>query len=410
MQQKLIRQLHTPTYKNGKPNSSRIALIQTQNGWQERLYRFNQFLEACQQIPPELEDVYFSLNGFGRHRRTDSVVQINNLFADIDIYGLFQDPDFVLESVHELIPDTIPKPGMVCYSGRGLWLIWHLVPLPKEALARWALMQEHLVNLLGHLGADKKVRDVTRVMRFPGSLNSKSQTRVRFEIWHEERYALHDLEKLYPPPKKNRSTSKRAKPKESTPVHPKFFTPSSLNLGIIEDLKRLAELRGRQLKGHREYFLFIWRNCLAQLGTSPEESERQIRSVALEFLGSERLPDREWVKSTMSAYRASFECKDGTQVQGYRLKKQWIIDALAITPEEQVKMQILIGTAEKYDRKNTKRRPQKAKQSRAEYLASYKEQRAKIRQLKHDEPKLTGKEIAMRLNLSSKTVYRALQN
>lgn len=411
MQQKLISHLHVPIYKNGKKNNSRIALARTENGWEERLYRFSQFLEACDQLPPELEDVYFSLNGFGKHRRLDCIVQINSLFVDLDIHGLFDDPDFVLQTVREMIPETIPRPGIVSYSGRGLWLIWPIDPMPKAALFRWMRMQDHFVNLLGHLGADKKVRDVTRVMRFPGSINSKSNTRVRFEVWQEERYPFHQLEELYAPPKKyENKQKKRSKPREHTQVHPKFFTPYSLNIAIIDDLKRLADARGRMLKGHREYFLFIWRNCLAQLGLSPEESERQVRSVALQYLGFECLPDREWVRSTMSPYRASFERDDGSFVQGYRLTKQWIIDALAITPEEQLKMQILIGTSEKYRRKNEVRRPKRAKRNREQYLSQAQTRKMMIREYKKNNPKATARQIAEAFKTTSRTVFRALKD
>lgn len=409
MPEKLLSFLHNPVYKNGSKSNARIALARTDQGWQERLYRFHNFLDACDHLPPELEDVYFSLNGFGKHRRLDCIVQINSLFVDLDIYGLFQDPDFVLDTVKQMIPDSIPKPGIVSYSGRGLWLIWPIDPLPKAALFRWMELQNHFVRSLQHLGADPKVKDVTRVIRLPNSLNSKSQSKVRFEIWHEERYAFHKLEKLYLPPKKASTKKAKSKPRTETQVNPKFFTPYSLNIAIIEDLQRLADLRGRQLTGHREYFLFIWRNCLAQLGTSPAESERQVRSVALQYLGSERLPDREWTRSTMSPYRASFEHEDGSISQGYRLTKDWIISNLGITPKEQKQMQFLIETQEKYRRKNEKRRPQRAKQTRAEYLETVQDRYSYIRLLKAEYPNATYQEIANLAKVSRRTVFNALK-
>ena len=160
------------------------------------------------------------------------------------------------------------------------------------------------------------------------------------------------------------------------------------------------------MKGHREYFLFIWRNCLAQLGVSPDETERQLRSAALQYLGSERLPDQEWTRSTLSAHRASFERSDGSLVQGYKLKTQWIIDALAITPEEQTKMQFLIGTAEKYDRKNKRR----SKKQISEVSADAQKRYELIRQAKEADPELSIPDLMKLFKASRRTVYRALQN
>lgn len=417
MEHKVLKTLHADTYKTGGKNKSKVALARTDQGlWQEKLYRLHKFLEACEQLPPELEDVYFSLNGFGPHRRLDCLVQINCLFADLDIYSLFQNTELVMDTVKELIPESIPRPGVIAYSGRGLWLIWPIEPLPRQALHRWMKLQDTFIKALRHLGADTKVRDVTRVMRLPGSVNGKNKQPVRFEIWQEERYAFHQLEQLYLPQPKHKPARPLIQPgiqksrnRTETPVHPRFFTPYSLNITIIEDLKRLADLRGRKLKGHREYFLFIWRNALAQLGLEAHESERQLRSVALQYLGSERLPDKEWVQSTMSAYRASFEREDGSITQGYRLTKDWIINALAITSEEQQQLQLLIGTEEKYRRKNDKRRSRRAKKTRAEYLKSNQDQRQQILELKMQNPELSIRDLARLTNIPKTSIHRYLK-
>jgi len=145
---------------------------------------------------------------------------------------------------------------------------------------------------------------------------------------------------------------------------------------------------------------------LAQLGVSPEDSERQLRSAALQYLGSERLPDREWTRSTLSAHRASFERSDGSLVQGYKLKTQWIIDALVITPEEQTKMQFLIGTAEKYDRKNKRR----SKKQISEVSADAQKRYELIRQAKAADPELTSLQLADLFKVSRRTVFNALKN
>lgn len=403
--QNALTLIHPETYPNGRKNSSRLALARTDNGtWQEQLYRLHQFLETCENLPPQLQDVYFSLNGFSKHRRIDCLVQINCLFVDLDVYSLFENHDFIRDEIEQLIPDVIPRPGLICNSGRGLWLIWPIVPLPKEALMRWKRVQEYLLKSLMHLGADLKAKDVTRVIRMPDSINSKSGQRVKYEILPDyQPLQFHTIEKYLPPVVK--TFRKTSKPREHTQVHHKFFSPFSMNLTIIEDLKRLADLRKRKLTGHREFFLFIWRNCLAQLDVSPAESERQIRCVALQYLGSECLPDKEWVQSTMSSYRAQFERSDGSLVHGYKLKKQWIIDVLVITVEEQKKMQFLIGTAEKYERNNKRR----SKKQISEVSADAQKRYELIQQAKADNPDLTQRQLAELFKVSLTTVFRAFQ-
>ena len=403
--QNALTLIHPETYPNGRKNSSKLALVRTDSGgWQEQLYRLHQFLAECENLPPALQDVYFSLNGFSRHRRIDCLVQINCLFVDIDPYTLFFSLDFIRSELEKLIPAIIPRPGLICSSGRGLWLVWPIVPLPKEALMRWKRMQEYLIHALMHLGADIKAKDVTRVMRVPGSKNSKSGHLVTFEIQPDyQPLEFRTLEKYLPPIVKK--PRKESKPRTETPVHPKFFNPFSLNLTIIEDLKRLADLRDREMTGHREFFLFIWRNCLAQLGVTPEDSERQLCSAALQYLGSACLPDREWTRSTMSAHRAKFERYEGVEVAGYKLKKQWIIDALSITPEEQKKMQFLIGTAEKYERKNRHRSKKRISEVSAEAQKHYQ----LIRQAKAVDPDLSIDDLIKLFKTSRRTVYRALQ-
>lgn len=134
-----------------------------------------------------------------------------------------------------------------------------------------------------------------------------------------------------------------------------------------------------------------------------------MRSVALQYLGTERLPDKEWVQSTMSPYRASFEREDGTLTQGYRLTKDWIINALAITPEEQQQLQLLINTQEKYRRKNAKRRSRRAKKTRAEYLDSAQQKKLLIQQLRVDHPHTTYRQLAIMANCSLGAVFNAIK-
>lgn len=409
--------IHPAAYKSGKANGTRAALaLLKSDAWQERMYRLKAFMEVCEGLPPDSRDVFFTPNAFGKHRRLDCVAQLNALFVDLDPVQptLFQGRDFLLNSVRNLVPAVIPEPNILVSSGRGHWLLWLLEPTPPQALPLWIEIENYFVRSLAHLGADPKARDVTRVMRLPGTINSKSGQRVTFEQLHGDRYRLDDLaargylirKPKFEPWKLTIAAS--SKPREETPVHPKLFTLYSLHKTIIEDLQRLADLRGRELAGHRQYFLFVWRNCLARLGQSPDESERQLRSVALQYLGSKQLPDREWMRTTMSAYRARHKTAQGDEATGYTLRNSWIIDRLKITLEEQRELQTLIQRAEKYRRANEVRRPKRAKQTRAEFLTQAEDKRTLVLRLKAENPSSSVRELSKVANMPKSSVHRCL--
>lgn len=420
MNQSALALIHPPQYKSGAPNRTRAALaIMRPKSWSEKLYRQRGFLNAVNQYSKNTRDLFFSLNGFGQYRRIEHLAQLNALFVDIDpmkadIFG--QNQELLMEYVNQLIPHKLPQPNMLVSSGRGSWLIWLLEPTPAQALPTWNKVQSYFVDSLLHLGADPKCKDVTRVMRVPGSINSKTNQTVEFKVLHENRYRLDDLARqgfVHPKPAVRKPLLK-PKTRQETSVHPKFFTLYSLHHGILQDLQRLAELRGRNLKECREYFLFIWRNCLARLGQSPEESERQLKSVALQYLGKKPLPDKEWMRTTMSVYRAKHLPKNAEpdcdeEETGYTLKASWIIEKLGITPEEQTAMKVLIGKSEKYRRKNDARRPKRAKQSREDYLNDAETRRQQIIDLRQQHPQATIQELANSLNIDKSTVSRALK-
>ena len=413
MNQSALALIHPPQYKSGAPNRTRAALaVMRPKSWSEKLYRQRGFLNAVNQYSENTNDLFFSLNGFGQYRRIEHLAQLNAIFVDIDPVksnSFGQNQELLMEYVNQLIPYKLPPPNILVSSGRGSWLIWLLEPTPAQALPTWNKVQAYFVDSLLHLGADPKCKDVTRVMRVPGSINSKTGQTVEFKVLHENRYRLDDLARqgfIHPKPVIRRPLLK-PKTHQETSVHPKFFTLYSLHHGILQDLQRLAELRGRNLKECREYFLFIWRNCLARLGQSPEESERQLKSVALQYLGKKPLPDREWMRTTMSVYRAKHLPKNAQpdcdeEETGYTLKASWIIEKLGITPEEQTAMKVLIGKSEKY-RRNNKRR---YSVSRDEYLEKVEEQRELVFQLKQEKPDLSIREIAQELNISKSSVHR----
>lgn len=402
----MLNLLHPAAYPSGRKNNGRTALVQTHDGnWNEKLYRRDAFMKACGQLRPDIQDSYFSINSFGRNRRTESLVSLNSFYVDLDPYALFKDPELILQEIMSLSGVAFPVPSIFFHSGQGFWLLWILQQMPPQALDKWAKITNYLIGSLAHLGADTKVRDVTRVMRLPNTINSKSSKLTYCNILNPKPMRAEAFEAFLPAP------SPRIQPvrRQRTTTHHKMFSPYSLAWAIIDDLETLAEMRERSLKGHREHFLFIWRNCLAQLSYEPSVSAQILKTKAMLYLGSEPLSDREWLRSTMSPYRAEFENYDGTYTTGYKLSHQWIIESLKITPAEQEKMKTLIGTEEKYRRNNARRRPKRAKQNREQFLKDSQSKKEIIRKYKLENPTASTRDIAKALKVSQPTVFRALK-
>ena len=63
---------------------------------------------------------------------------------------------------------------MVVSSGRGIHLYWRIVDAPYQALSTWQELEDYLYYQLKHLGADKSATDPARVLRMPGTINSRN--------------------------------------------------------------------------------------------------------------------------------------------------------------------------------------------------------------------------------------------
>ena len=105
----------------------------------------------------------------------------------------------------------IPATNYIIDSGRGLALLWNINKVPSQALPLWKAIQEYLYHQLKEFGADRQALDATRVLRVPGSINSKSKTVVSIideydYIYDLEKYRKIIFRELKPKEKKKRSS------------------------------------------------------------------------------------------------------------------------------------------------------------------------------------------------------------
>lgn len=300
----------------------------------------------------EEENIYFSLNTFSKcSRRMEHLCEITSCYLDIDYYNTDYTKEQVLGNIDILIKDgDIPCPTFIVDSGRGLYLIWHLKRLPKQALPTWRTFQEYLYTQLKAFGADRKSLDASRIFRIDGSINSKSNKKVQVIAYREIRYDLHQLEKKYMPSLYAYKKSKKqgtSKQKKGSLLY--YFNYHSLYYNRLLDLARLCEIREYDLKPYhcRETILFLYRYYSCCYTNDPEQGLED--TLELNSLFKDPLPTWEVERATKSAEKAA-------KIKKYNYRNQTLIDLLSISEAEEKNLNVIISQKEKYARNNEKRK------------------------------------------------------
>lgn len=174
-----------------------------------------------------LTDCYMSQNSFlsprkaetpGSGRKCNNVKCLNALYVDIDCYNMGYSTDDVIYALESMYFDTVlPRPTFIIDSGRGLYLIWRIRE-DRNALTRWQAVERYLVEQCADLGADSKASDAARILRVPGTVNSKSGTKVRIVDYTNVQYSLHEIIREYGI-KPHRASQHRVRP-DGLPTHP----------------------------------------------------------------------------------------------------------------------------------------------------------------------------------------------
>jgi len=171
-----------------------------------------------------VEDCYISMNTFFQNdRHTDKLKRLCNLYVDLDIYKSAY-RDMPKEGIVQILRDEyigtkIPEPTFIIDSGNGMYLIWHLRNEDRKALPRYLAIENYLIDTLSEFGADKACRDASRILRVPGTVNSKCQRTVRIMEQTCTAFSLYEIMREYEiKPIKTVYTAKNKKNKAT--VHP----------------------------------------------------------------------------------------------------------------------------------------------------------------------------------------------
>ncbi|MDU7549923.1 MAG: DNA-binding response regulator [Clostridium perfringens] len=352
------------------------------------------------------ENIYITLNTFYKPcRRLENIKELNTLFIDLDYYKTGKTKDQVLMDLEKnYFNQSIPIPNYVIDSGRGMYLIWIINAVPSKALPLWKAVQEYLYNQLKFFGADRQALDATRILRVPGSINSKSKTVVNVLDEYEYIYDLREIQNGFLPELKPYE-KKKGRPSKINYI----YRERSLYYGRIQDIIKLCELREYDLKGHREIILFLYRYYLCSF---TEDTQKALNDVLeLNSMFRQPLRENEVTRATMSAERCYLD-----KNKQYKYKNETLIELLEINEEEERYMTIIISKEEYkrrdrvYHKKNYD--SEKAKKNYQEQLKAQgklmKKEELEIVRNKIKALRLKGfknKEIMQMLGISSTTTF-----
>lgn len=368
-------------YLHKDSNDSYVVVANKINGkWEE-----SRFLYSVDSVCDNMgkNDCYITLNNFTKGRRTlRTLNNYTSFYIDIDCYKLLSEMKLefnkknveflkrkvLFELEEDYFNSKIPTPTFIIDSGRGLYLQWKINQLSKDYTERWNSIQKVLLNVLKSLGADSQSIDGARVLRIPGSVNTKEfggnveviefndicYDLEEFEMFFEyeltestkkEKRNIIELSKKTNIKSKKKDNNKKVKKNNKTSF---IFKDRSLYVARIDDIETLCELRGYELSKYkcRELVLFLYRYWLTKFTRNPQEALKKTLELNRRF--DIPLSDERVKVDTESAYRVF---KEGIE---YRYTNNKLIDILNITEDEQMKLSTIISAKIKSARNNEK--------------------------------------------------------
>lgn len=295
-------------------------------------------------------------------RRADKVKYLNVAWVDLDFYTLGMELHEVIAGViYQQQRGIIPPASFFADSGRGLWVFWKLYDPetghgPRawpDKKVLWAKIQGEMYRRMLDFGADKQARDLARVSRVPGSLNTKVSRRVAYWVQADATgrpfmYTLAGLKEALgvtpdtPTPLELKVHESAALPAPAKPTPPEWDGKEKTKWGArrgdkrteharkahsfrwihaLNDFRTLRAIRGAFQKGTRHdaawvFAMILWRNRLPY-----EEVYREVEQLGRECI-PEGLTDAEIMNAVKQAHKYQ------------KIHNGEIADRLLITPEE----------------------------------------------------------------------------
>lgn len=374
---------------------------------------------ACSPIEIDIDeykdkrDIYYTPNTFNSpiKRQRDYLWQLHRFYIDIDHKkGTRAIESFeVVGAIEQLVENKkIPEPTEYINSGRGIHVYWDIANCHIMLLDLWEKIENYLFNQvkgiekdIENIEVDKRATDPTRLLRLPGTINSKDNSKCYSMLKREDNiYNIFDLKKAYIKPNKAYNKNK------SNIAYLPTKNLYTLNKSRLEDFKAIVSLRNGEVKGYRNTLIMFYSYHYRLIN---EITVEELINITKEFNKSFREPYkiRELISVCRSVNRTVKHFQED-ESKGYKFTNKYIIEALDISEQEQRKLLTIISTDEKYRRKNLKRNAaRRNEEGLTPKQAELKELKVKVLELKGQG--LSLRNIAKELNITLGKVQRILK-
>lgn len=334
-------------------------IVQASKGTMKRLEAISP-IEINSEEYKNKKDIYYTPNTFNSpiRREREYLWQLHRFYIDIDHKTGTEPIDQfeVVGAVEQLVEEKkIPQPTEYINSGRGIHIYWDINNCHIMLLDLWEKIENHLFNTIKELersikniSVDTRVKDPTRLLRLPGTINSKNNSKCYSMLKNESnKYNIFDLKKAYIKPKKQ---YKQNKGKIAYLPTKNLYT---LNMSRIEDFKRIVSLRNGEVVGYRNTLIMLYSYHYRLIN---EVTVEELIKVTKEFNKSFREPykAKELISVCRSVNRTVKHFQEDNN-KGYKFTNKYIINALDLEEQEQRELLTIISTRVKYDRNNKKR-------------------------------------------------------
>ena len=385
-------------------------IVQASKGTMKRLEAISS-IEINSEEYKNKKDIYYTPNTFNSpiKREREYLWQLHRFYIDIDHKAGTEaiDPFEVVGAVEQLVEEKkIPQPTEYINSGRGIHIYWDINNCHIMLLDLWEKIENHLFNTIKELersikniSVDSRVKDPTRLLRLPNTINSKSNSKCYSMLKNEGNiYNIFDLKKAYI------KVNKQYKKNKSKITYLPTKNLYTLNMSRIEDFKHIVSLRNGDIKGYRNTLIMLYSYHYRLVN---EVTVEELIKVTKEFNKSFKEPykAKELISVCRSVNRTVKHFQEDNN-KGYKFTNKYIINALDLEEQEQRKLLTIISTGEKYRRNNDRRTPRN-ENGLTKKQQELQDLKAKILELK--EQGLSNRAIAKELNCSEGKIRTILK-
>ena len=300
---------------------------------------------------------------------------MSHAWVDLDIYNSdYRDlrADQAAQTILNYTRDNfgIP-PTSIISSGRGLYGIWAFDKIiPGSASAKIEAINKELARKFSAFGSDPRAVDSTRLLRIPGTINSKSNATVDIIFNSGTAYDFNALaDEILPytraeiaEARHRREAARKSFDRSCLPSTAVRFDRISWSCAVLDDMQSLVEKRwaGTVPDGQRDIWIFIAAVHLAWR-CSPDEIFSETAEIAMAWgISPSWIEKGKYLCSLIDrANRALAGEKISWDGQNrdvrYRFSGHTLIDWLKIESHEMANLTCLIDKNERNRRKRNKR-------------------------------------------------------